>query len=118
MPLPGDDPMLGGLDSSGDFGDFALYDTQAMAADEPFLSALVDSWPELQHEQVGLPVVMMHVMLDSAGQRPASGIDRLLHDRAGGSSAEQGHGPAPADGRPVCVTRNAQQRAIDGGPAA
>lgn len=49
LPLPADDlmPGLAPLDA-----DFPLLD-QAMA-DEPFLSALVDNWPELQHEQVNL----------------------------------------------------------------
>lgn len=48
FPLPSDDVMLGlsALDE-----DFPLLDQ----ADEPFLSALVDNWPDLQHEQVGLP---------------------------------------------------------------
>lgn len=61
FPLPSDDVMLGlsALDE-----DFPLLDQ----ADEPFLSALVDNWPDLQHEQVGCHG--MHVLHAASKRSP------------------------------------------------
>lgn len=44
--------------------------------DEPFLSALVDSWPDLQHEQVGSAVCLPARTTQPTGEKAAQTCTR------------------------------------------
>lgn len=50
--LPSVDSFLGLSHLDDCTGDPFPLDASQALTDEPFLSALVDGWPELQHEQV------------------------------------------------------------------